>query len=161
MTDVVGQSLGQYRVIELIGQGGMARVYKGYQTSLARNVAIKAIPTQIDNTRDNEFAQRFITEARLIARLTHPNIVPVHDYGEDKGWAFIVMEYISGGTLRNRIAAAEAHRGRLDLLPLSIYWRRPHWRSTLPTATELFTVMSSQPICCCVPRIISCCRTSA
>lgn len=117
MTDVVGQTLGQYRVIELIGLGGMARVYKGYQPSLARNVAIKAIPTQIDNTRDNEFAQRFITEARVIARLTHPNIVPVHDYGEDKGWAFIVMEYISGGTLRNRIAAAEAQRTRLDLAP--------------------------------------------
>ncbi len=117
MSDVVGQTLGQYRVIELIGQGGMARVYKGYQPSLARNVAIKAIPTQIDNTRDNEFAQRFIIEARLIARLTHPNIVPVHDYGEDKGWAFIVMEYIGGGTLRNRIAAADTRQVRLDLAP--------------------------------------------
>ncbi len=115
MTDVVGQTLGQYRVMELIGQGGMARVYKGFQPSLARYVAIKAIPTQFDNTRDNEFAQRFITEARVIARLTHPNIVPVHDYGEDKGWAFIVMEYISGGTLRNRIATADAQHVRLDL----------------------------------------------
>src|SRR6478609_1920396 len=83
MDDLVGQSLGQYEVRELIGQGGMARVYKGYQKSLARNVAIKAIPTQVDDRRDNEFAQRFTTEARLIARLTHPNIVPVHDYGED------------------------------------------------------------------------------
>src|SRR5215469_8468287 len=107
MSDVVGQTLGQYRVMELIGQGGMARVYKGFQSSLARNVAIKAIPTQIDDTRDNEFVQRFITEARVIARLTHPNIVPVHDYGEDNGWAFIVMEYISGGTLRERIVHAE------------------------------------------------------
>jgi serine/threonine protein kinase len=115
MTDVVGQTLGQYRVMELIGQGGMARVYKGFQPSLARYVAIKAIPTQIDNTRDNDFAQRFITEARVIARLTHPNIVPVHDYGEDKGWAFLVMEYISGGTLRNKIAAADAQHIRLDL----------------------------------------------
>jgi serine/threonine protein kinase len=115
MTDVVGQSLGQYRVIQLIGQGGMARVYKGYQSSLARYVAIKAIPVQVDNTRDNEFAQRFTTEARVIARLTHPNIVPVHDYGEDKGWAFIVMEYISGGTLRDRLARAEAQHTRLDL----------------------------------------------
>jgi serine/threonine protein kinase len=119
MSDVVGQTLGQYRVMELIGQGGMARVYKGFQPSLARNVAIKAIPTQIDNTRDNEFVQRFITEARVIARLTHPNIVPVHDYGEDNGWAFIVMEYISGGTLRNRIAVAESQRIRLDL-PLTL-----------------------------------------
>src|SRR5262245_31136785 len=115
MTDVVGQTLGQYRVMDLIGLGGMARVYKAYQTSLARYVAIKAIPIQVDNKRDNAFVQRFTTEARLIARLTHPNIVPVHDYGEDKGWAFIVMEYISGGTLRDRMVAAEAQRRRLDL----------------------------------------------
>ncbi|MGZ3601003.1 MAG: protein kinase domain-containing protein [Ktedonobacterales bacterium] len=115
MNDLIGQDLGQYRVQELIGQGGMARVYKGYQTSLDRFVAIKAIPTQIDHARDQEFAQRFTAEARLIARLTHPNIVPVHDYGEDKGWAFIVMEYISGGTMRDRIVRAEAERTRLNL----------------------------------------------
>lgn len=115
MNDLIGQDLGQYRVQELIGQGGMARVYKGYQTSLDRFVAIKAIPTQIDNARDQDFAQRFTAEARLIARLTHPNIVPVHDYGEDKGWAFIVMEYIAGGTLRDRIVRAEAERTRLNL----------------------------------------------
>lgn len=115
MNDLIGQDLGQYRVQELIGQGGMARVYKGYQTSLDRFVAIKAIPTQIDHARDQDFAQRFTTEARLIARLTHPNIVPVHDYGEDKGWAFIVMEYIAGGTMRDRIVRAEAERTRLNL----------------------------------------------
>src|SRR5690242_2213709 len=115
MNDLIGQDLGQYRVQELIGQGGMARVYKGYQTSLDRFVAIKAIPTQIDHARDQEFAQRFTAEARLIARLTHPNIVPVHDYGEDKNWAFIVMEYISGGTMRDRIVRAEAERTRLNL----------------------------------------------
>lgn len=115
MNDLIGQDLGQYRVQELIGQGGMARVYKGYQTSLDRFVAIKAIPTQIDDARDQDFAQRFTAEARLIARLTHPNIVPIHDYGEDKGWAFIVMEYIAGGTLRDRIVRAEAERVRLNL----------------------------------------------
>ncbi|HST87965.1 MAG TPA: serine/threonine-protein kinase, partial [Ktedonobacterales bacterium] len=115
MDELVGQSLGQYEVRGLIGQGGMARVYKGYQKSLARDVAIKAIPTQVDDRRDNEFAQRFTTEARLIARLTHPNIVTVHDYGEDEGWAFIVMEYIGGGTLRDRIMRADTERRRMDL----------------------------------------------
>jgi tRNA A-37 threonylcarbamoyl transferase component Bud32 len=115
MTELLGQSLGQYQVRELIGLGGMARVYKGYQTSLARYVAIKAIPAQLDNARDNTFLQRFTTEARVIARLTHPNIVPVHDYGEDKGWAFIVMEYIGGGTLRERIVHAEQQHTRMDL----------------------------------------------
>jgi eukaryotic-like serine/threonine-protein kinase len=115
MTELLGQSLGQYQVRELIGLGGMARVYKGYQNSLARYVAIKAIPAQLDNARDNTFLQRFTTEARVIARLTHPNIVPVHDYGEDKGWAFIVMEYIGGGTLRERIVHAEQQHTRTDL----------------------------------------------
>jgi serine/threonine protein kinase len=115
MSEVAGQTLGQYEVLELIGQGGMARVYKGYQRSLERYVAIKAIPARIDDAPDPAFVQRFNAEARLIARLTHPNIVPVHDYGEDKGWAFIVMEYIAGGTLRDRIVRAEAQHVRLDL----------------------------------------------
>ncbi len=118
MSDLVGQSLGQYRVLELIGQGGMARVYKGYQSSLARHVAIKTIPTEVDDARDATFVQRFTTEARLVARLTHPNIVPVHDYGEEKGYAFIVMEYLPGGTLRDRILKAEAQHRRLDLVQM-------------------------------------------
>lgn len=119
MSDLVGQRLGQYQVLELIGQGGMARVYKGYQPSLQRYVAIKAIPSQADSSPDNTFVQRFTTEARVIARLTHPNIVPIHDYGEDNAWAFIVMEYIAGGTLRERILKAETQHSRLDL-PLTL-----------------------------------------
>src|SRR5258708_11742001 len=117
MSEVVGQSLGQYKVMELIGTGGMARVYKGYQSSLARFVAIKAISSHVHNERDNTSLQRFTTEARVIARLTHPNIVPVNDYGEDTGWAFIVMEYIAGGTLRDRIVRADQQRQRIDLAP--------------------------------------------
>ncbi|MGH2486657.1 MAG: serine/threonine-protein kinase, partial [Ktedonobacterales bacterium] len=117
--DLIGQNLGQYRVMEMIGQGGMARVYRAYQSSLARYVAIKAIAAQMDNSADSTFAMRFTNEARLIARLTHPNIVPVHDYGEDKGWAFIVMEYIAGGTLRDRIVKADGQHTRMDL-PLAL-----------------------------------------
>jgi serine/threonine protein kinase len=86
---------------------------------LQRYVAIKAIPSQADGSPDNTFAKRFTTEARVVARLTHPNIVPIHDYGEDNGWAFIVMEYISSGTLRERIAKSEAQHTRLDL-PLTL-----------------------------------------
>ncbi|HKV83569.1 MAG TPA: protein kinase [Ktedonobacterales bacterium] len=117
--DLIGQNLGQYRVMEMIGQGGMARVYRAYQSSLARYVAIKAIAAQMDSSADTTFAMRFTNEARLIARLTHPNIVPVHDYGEDKGWAFIVMEYIAGGTLRDRIVKADGQHTRVDL-PLAL-----------------------------------------
>ena len=116
MSELVGQQLGQYQVLELIGQGGMAKVFKGYQPSLQRYVAIKSIPSQVDNAPDSTFVGRFTNEARVVARLTHPNIVPVHDYGEDKAWAFIVMEYIAGGTLRDRIVRAEAQNRGLDLL---------------------------------------------
>ena len=114
---LVGHSLGQYQVRQLIGQGGMANVYKAYQPSLDRYVAIKVISTHVDNTRDPSFAQRFTAEARLIAKLTHPNIVPIHDYGEEQGWAFIVMEYIAGGTLRDRMVQADQRRSLVDLAP--------------------------------------------
>ena len=116
MANLVGQSLGQYRVLSLVGQGGMARVFQAYQQSLERYVAIKAIAVKVDGKRDEGFVQRFSTEARLVARMTHSNIVPVHDFGEDKGWAFIVMEYISGGTVRDRLAHAETQRTRMDLV---------------------------------------------
>jgi len=116
MIDIIGQSLGQYRVAELIGQGGMARVYKAYQKSLDRYVAIKAISSQADQDVDSAFMQRFATEARLVAKLAHPHIVPVFDFGEDQGWAYIVMEYISGGTVRDRMIKADAGRTTLPLL---------------------------------------------
>jgi hypothetical protein len=115
MIELVGQTLGQYRIDELIGLGGMARVYKGYQPSLDRFVAIKAIPVQGEGAQEHSFVQRFNDEARMVAKLIHPNIVSIHDFGEDRGWAYIVMEYISNGTVRERLMQAEARR---ELLPL-------------------------------------------
>lgn len=117
MQELVGKTLGQYRVLELIGMGGMARVYKGYQPNLDRHVAIKAIPTRVESALDRSLVQRFNSEARMVARLTHPHIVPVHDFGEDDDWAYIVMEYIGNGTVRERQAHAETTRTRLPL-----YW---------------------------------------
>jgi serine/threonine-protein kinase len=115
MSELSGQVLGQFRVMEQIGQGGMSRVYKAHQRSLDRDVAIKVISAEFNDARDHEFLARFASEARLIARLTHPNIVPVHDFGEEAGWAYIVMEYIAGGTLRDRLVTAEQQRLQLDL----------------------------------------------
>jgi serine/threonine protein kinase len=116
MDNLVGQSLGQYQVQQVIGVGGMASVYKAYQRSLERYVAIKAIPMQPANSHDPGFLSRFTNEARLIAKLSHPNIVTVHDYGEELDWAYIVMEYIAGGTLRDRMVQAEAARQRVELV---------------------------------------------
>jgi serine/threonine protein kinase len=115
MIELVGQTLGQYRIDELIGLGGMARVYKAYQPTLDRFVAIKAIPVQGEGAQERSFVERFNAEARMVAKLTHPNIVPIHDFGEDRGWAYIVMEYISSGTVRERLMQAEARHAPLPL----------------------------------------------
>jgi serine/threonine protein kinase len=111
----IGQKFGQYEILELIGEGGMARVFKALQPNLEREVAIKALPTQIDDVRDKDLVRRFYDEARLVARLSHPHIVPVHDFGEDNGWAYIVMEFIPNGTVRERIRKAEGMGGRIAL----------------------------------------------
>ena len=94
---IANQKLGQYRLLEEIGRGGMAVVYKAYQPTLDRYVAIKVLPHQF--TFDREFVERFLREARAAARLNHPHIVTIHDVGEANGTYFIVMEYLEGPSL--------------------------------------------------------------
>ena len=98
-----GQMLGPYRIINQIGEGGMATVYKAYQPSMDRNVAIKVLPSQLAGS--SEFTQRFQQEARIIARLEHPHILPVFDYGETDGVTYFVMRYLDAGTLREKMEA--------------------------------------------------------
>jgi serine/threonine protein kinase len=93
MSDLVGRQLGQYELRELIRQGGMATVYKAYQASLDRWVAVKVLARPDDAT----FVARFEAEARSIARFQHPNIVPVHDYGEQEGYLYLVVTYVEDG----------------------------------------------------------------
>src|SRR5512138_1626920 len=96
-----GQMLGPYRIISQIGRGGMANVYKAYQPSVDRYVAIKVLPTQLAESK--EFATRFHQEARIIAMLEHPHILPVFDYGESDGIAYFVMRYLDAGTLKDKM----------------------------------------------------------
>src|SRR5215216_1198690 len=98
-----GQTLGPYRIINQIGKGGMATVYKAYQASVDRYVAIKVLPSQLAESQ--EFATRFHQEARIIAKLEHPHILPVFDYGETEGVAYLVMRYLEAGTLRDKMEA--------------------------------------------------------
>ncbi len=98
---LVGQSLGQFRIVERIGAGGMATVFKAYQPTLDRYVAVKVLPAY--HARDPVFVKRFVQEARSVAKLQHANIVPIHDYGEQNNITFIVMEYVDGGTLKDRL----------------------------------------------------------
>ena len=99
---LVGRVLdGRYRIDQRIARGGMATVYRAHDTRLDRTVAIKVMHT---GTGDDEtFAQRFVREARAAARLSHPNVVAVHDQGEDDGTLFLAMEYVPGRTLRDVI----------------------------------------------------------
>ena len=98
-----GQMLGPYRIISQIGKGGMANVYKAYQPSVDRDVAIKVLPSQLAESK--EFAIRFHQEARIIAKLEHPHILPVFDYGESDGVAYFVMRYLEAGTLKDKMEA--------------------------------------------------------
>jgi serine/threonine protein kinase/photosystem II stability/assembly factor-like uncharacterized protein len=101
MANFIGQTIGGYRIVEQIGLGGMATVYKAYQPSMDRYVAFKIISTHL--TQDPAFVKRFEQEAKVIARLEHLHILPVHDYGERDGCLYLVMRFIEGGTLKERM----------------------------------------------------------
>jgi serine/threonine-protein kinase len=104
MRDFIGQQIDRYRITERLGMGGMAVVYKAYDTRLERDVAIKLIRTkEIPESQHERLMKRFEREAKSQARFTHRNIVPIYDYGEADGSPYLVMAYISGGTLKNRI----------------------------------------------------------
>src|SRR6266702_1857181 len=97
--------LTKYRVLELLGQGGMGAVYKGWQTSLERDVAIKVLPPAL---MEEDFTARFKQEARTMARLSHPAIVSVYDFDETAGGlCYIVMEFMEGTDVQRMIASQE------------------------------------------------------
>lgn len=101
MSFTPGTQVGPYRIIEQLGQGGMAIVYKAYHASLDRYVAIKVLHRAI--LEDPGFLARFQREARVVAKLEHPNIVPVYDYAEHEGQPYLAMKYIEGDTLKGRL----------------------------------------------------------
>lgn len=97
----IGKKMGNFDIIELIGKGGMASVYRAHQPSMNRSVAIKIMATQYGS--DNQFVQRFKNEAKLVAQLEHAHILPVYDFGDQDGALYIVMRYLSAGDLGERI----------------------------------------------------------
>ena len=92
---------GRYQLLERIGSGGMARVYKAQDLALGRIVAVKMLHESL--TSDENFLRNFQQEAHAAANLTHPNIVTVHDIGQDGHRHYIVMEFIDGQTLKQLI----------------------------------------------------------
>src|SRR5512147_2745262 len=101
MADIAGQISGRYHILEQLGEGGMAIVYKAYDTRLERDVAVKVIRTErLTLETMDKTLKRFEREAKALAKLTHPNIVPITDYGEHEGKPYLVMPYLPGGTLK-------------------------------------------------------------
>jgi serine/threonine-protein kinase len=97
-----GENIGPYRIMEKLGQGGMATVYKAYHAALDRYVALKVLHPAFHE--DQSFAARFQREARVVANLEHPSIVPVYDFAEHESRPFLVMKYIEGETLKSRLS---------------------------------------------------------
>src|SRR5437868_1178222 len=99
--DLVGQTLGHYRIVRVVGHGGMATVFLAQDIHLHREVAIKVFWPRPGETRD--FLRRFTREARILAQIDHPNILPIYDYGEQDGRAYLIVPYMAGGTLKDML----------------------------------------------------------
>ena len=97
MEDLTGKQFGHYQIVAPLGEGGMAAVYKAYQPSMERYVAVKVLPRHMSTSE--EFVIRFRREAKLLAQLQHPHILSVFDYGEAEGYPYIVMPFVQSGTL--------------------------------------------------------------
>ena len=120
-----GSRLGAYEIVALIGAGGMGEVYRARDTRLDRIVAIKVLPPALAD--DPQFRERFDREARTISQLDHPHICALYDVGAHEGTSYLVMQYLEGETLAERLA-----KGPLGL------------QESLKVAIEIATIRSSR-----------------
>ena len=97
----VGSQIGRYKVLNLIGIGGMGQVFLAEDTELGRFVALKVLPSEVSNSEDR--VRRFILEAKSVSALNHPNILTIHEIGLVNGTRFIASEFIKGKTLREKL----------------------------------------------------------
>ena len=106
MQELIGQDLGRYHIIERLGEGGMATVFKAFDTRLEREVAVKVIRREAFSPEVvDRMLQRFEREAKALSKLIHANIVPIIDYGDEGGSPYLVMPLIDGGTLKDKLAS--------------------------------------------------------
>ena len=110
MPDLIGQTLGHYRIVEIIGAGGMGVVYRAHDERLDRDVAIKVLPEEVAGDQDR--LHRFEREAKAVAKLDHPNILAIHDFGSEVGVAYAVMELLEGESLRGFISKGGITAGK-------------------------------------------------
>ena len=112
MSFSIGENIGPYRISEQLGQGGMATVYKAYHAALDRYVALKVLHPAFNE--DKSFELRFQREARVVAKLEHPNIVPIYDYAEHEHRPYLVMKFIEGETLKARLQRGPLSAGEIQ-----------------------------------------------
>jgi serine/threonine protein kinase len=157
--DLSGKKVGAYTLEHLIGRGGMGAVYLAQQAQPERQVAIKLLlpGAAISSEQYDEFLARFKREANVIAKLEHLNIIPIYEYGEQDGLAYLVMPYLPGaacGTCWQNMALLPCRR------PLSISSRRQP-RSIMPMPEASSTAISSRATFCCMPMAAWCLLTLA
>ena len=139
--DAVARHFPQLEIIELLGSGGMGAVYKARQRELDRLVALKILPPEA--ATDPGFAERFTREARALARLSHPNIVAVHEFGQVDGLHYFLMEFVDGLNLRQLEQAGKLRPGRRCRSS-----RKSARRCNTPTTRASSTATSSPRTCC-------------
>jgi tetratricopeptide (TPR) repeat protein/predicted Ser/Thr protein kinase len=114
MSELTGKTLGKYKVLGKIGAGGMGAVYKAMHIELGHTVAVKVLPSSF--TRDPQYLERFHREAQTAAQLDGPHIIDVFDYGEQDGYTYLVMSYISGESLGDRLGQPMDTKARVDII---------------------------------------------
>ncbi len=114
MSELIGKSIDQYQIIEQIGEGGMATIFLARQSAIDRDVAIKVLSPQL--AKDANFVKRFIHEAKAIAALEHPHILPVHDFGTKGDLNYLVMRYVKGGTLSDLMGNPMPYRQMVNIV---------------------------------------------
>jgi predicted Ser/Thr protein kinase len=144
MNNLVNTSLGQYYLTEIIGRGSTSVVYKAYQSSLNRYVAVKVLAADIDP----QFEMRFRREAQAVAQLQHPNILPIYDFGEEGGRPYFVMQYVEGSQTLDQALAGRPFEPVAALrlmLPLLAALQYAHDRGVIHRDIKPANIMLPQP----------------
>ncbi len=130
MSLAAGTRLGPYEIGPPIGKGGMGEVYRARDTKLDREVAIKVLPEEF--AQDADRLARFEREAKAVAALSHPNILAIHDFGNEDGIVYAVTEFLEGETLRDQLGRVACLRARRSntVSRLDADWPRPTTRAS-------------------------------